>query len=138
MDNGLQWTPIGEKPSNDENELGWFAKSFQHCSGPSRKCPTTDFAAIPFSLAIVNRDSALMGQTTCTTRRIGTKLKGRIHGFCCCFHIHRMPANASFFKSHFLPFHHLAGFYHIIVRRAHHNETFWLSPFLLFGRATHS
>src|SRR5450631_4105831 len=97
--NRLQWTAIGKQSHHQNNQLGGFAKSFQHRSRPSGKGLTTDHTTIAFAIAIMNADRALIAQTTCSTRQIGAKLKGRIHGLCWYLHIYRMPCSASFFKS---------------------------------------
>src|SRR6202035_3444990 len=89
---------VGEQPYDQENELRWFAQSFEHRSRPSGKGSTADTTAVALSLAIMNPNIALIDQATCRTRRVGAKLNGRVHDFCLCFHTDRMSSNASFFK----------------------------------------
>src|SRR6266487_3983008 len=124
MHNGLQRTPIRKQSYDQNNKLGWLAKSFQHRPRPSGKCSTTDFTTIALSLPIMNRNVAPMTETTCRTRRIGAKLKRRIHGFCDICIFTECPLMRLFSSLPTPPFHHLAGFYpRTYGREEQHNDT---------------
>jgi hypothetical protein len=111
MQNRLQWASIGKEPNHDKNEFGGFAKSFQHRSCPIGKYSTTIGAAISFSLAIVNRDIALVSQALALHAELG-QIEATYSWVLLLFSYSQNARKCIFFQASFFSF----GF-HIQVRK---------------------
>jgi len=113
LHNRLHRTAIRKKPDDKENELARLAKSFQHRTGPSSKCPTTERTAIALALTIMDSDGAPIGQTTRHEHvALGQNWRDASIGSVCVCIVTECCQTRPFSSS--LPsFHRLGGLYHM-------------------------
>src|SRR5260370_42513830 len=74
MDNGLDWTTIGQERDHNHDEIHWFAQALEHRSSASGSPFFACFATIPLPLAIMDDDVAQTSLASCRTHPLRAKV----------------------------------------------------------------